>query len=289
MSQYLLINRLRVQAANALSSPLTFGFPAVTAFLGFSHALQRHVNRAEGSDSFCVSGVGIVCHQFEMLDHADGYSRTLQLTANPLNEKGERASFIEEGRCHMTVSLVLEVSGLSGGARQLTSIGQLIFAKMKLAGGDILSRPTVEFLADERKSLGRLMPGYALQERRQLMVEAMQGGDDALQALHRYLQVEHRSTVSSDGDVTWSAQRHSTGWLVPIATGFHAVSPVGPALQTRDTATPHRFAESTITLGEFVLPTRQKGLSELLWRYHHDGDLYVGTQSQKPQTASQEN
>ncbi len=290
MSQYLVIRRLQVRGANALSSSMTFGFPAVTAFLGFGHALQRHFNDGKRDANFQVTGVGIVSHQFEMLDHQDGFSRTLQLTANPLNEKGERASFIEEGRCHLTVSLVLEVQGLANGQRDLDRLREIIFAKMKLAGGDLMIPPCVEFVADDRKAVRSLMPGYVLMDRRSWMREAMETGDDALQALHRHLQVQHRSTQDEQGNVTWSTSRHRLGWIVPIASGFHAVSPLGQAAQSRDGSTPHRFAESVITLGEFVMATRIENMSSLIWRYQHQDDLYVCIQnSDSLITTSKEN
>lgn len=278
MSQYLLIRRLHVRGANAISSPLTYGFPAVSAFLGFGRALQRHFNGANSNGRLVVEGVGVVSHRFEMLDHQDGYNRTLQLTANPLNEKGERTSFIEEGRCHLTVSLVLKVQGLQRGDRDLESMQQIIFAKMKLAGGDLLVRPEMEFLGDDRKSIRRLMPGYALLERRDLMTEAMQNGDDALQALHRHLWIEHRSESDHDGQVSWSSKRHRPGWIVPIAVGFHAISPVNAAAQARDPATPHRFAESLVTLGEFILASRIESLEDMIWNYQVSGDVYACVQ-----------
>ncbi len=279
MSQYVVLSRLQVRGANALSSPLTFGFPAVTAFMGFGHALQRHFNGDDSHGGFRVNGVGIVSHQFEMLDHQVGYSRTLQLTANPLNEDGKRPSFVEEGRCHMTVSLVLEVQGIGGGPRDLERIRDIVFTRLKLAGGDLLVPPVVDWLADDRKSIRRLMPGYVLMDRHEWMTETMNDGDDALQALHRHLQIQHRSVTDDDGGITWTAQRHRLGWIVPIASGFHAISPVGVATQARDTTTPHRFAESIVTLGEFVLPTRIESLSDLIWRYQVDGDLYACVQN----------
>ncbi len=39
----LLLPRLSIQNANAISSPLTWGFPSPGAFTGFVHALQRRV------------------------------------------------------------------------------------------------------------------------------------------------------------------------------------------------------------------------------------------------------
>ena len=41
MKAYLLISRLRIHNANAMSSTLTIGVPAMTAWLGAVHALER--------------------------------------------------------------------------------------------------------------------------------------------------------------------------------------------------------------------------------------------------------
>ncbi|WP_228139785.1 type I-F CRISPR-associated protein Csy2, partial [Acinetobacter baumannii] len=41
--------------------------------------------------------------------------------------------------------------------------------------------------------------------------------------------------------------------------------------------TPHRFAESVLTLGEFVMPYRIEHIDQLLWQYHVDleNNLYL--------------
>ncbi len=284
MSQYLLLKRVRVQNANALSSPFTFGFPAVTAFLGFAHALQRQLNPTADPDELLITGVGIVSHALDLQDHQDNYSRTLRLTANPLDKDGNRPSFVEEGRCHLTVSLLLEVENLPNGRARdklVADLPQRLLARCKLAGGDILSVAQVQVLADNKAGLRALMPGYALLERRQLMVEAMQAGQDALDALHGLLQIQHRCTLNADEKTaTWHSSRAQAGWIVPIAVGFHALTAPTIAQQQRDEQTPHRFVESVITAGEFVMPYRLTGLADLIWRYQHapDADLYLCTQ-----------
>lgn len=285
MSQYLLLKRLRVQNANALSSPFTFGFPAVTAFMGFAHALQRHFNPDNDPDELLINGVGIVSHQFDMQDHQEGFNRTLKLTANPLDKDGNRPSFVEEGRCHFTVSLLLEVENLPVGEyeqKQLfKQIQQQVAGRMKLAGGDILDFKLLDKpLQDEPANRRHLMPGYALMERRTLMQEAMQNGQDALDALHGFLQIRHECEQDEDGHVSWSSRRAKSGWLVPIATGFHAISELTDnVLQARDSETPHRFAESLVTLGEFVMPHRLERLSDTIWRYRPSGDFYACVQT----------
>ena len=40
----ILIPHIKIQNANALSSPFTIGFPAMTAWLGAVHALERKIN-----------------------------------------------------------------------------------------------------------------------------------------------------------------------------------------------------------------------------------------------------
>jgi CRISPR-associated protein Csy2 len=59
----LVLPRLRVQNANAISSPLTHGFPAITAFTGLMWALERKA-RSRGLD-VRFQGVGVVCHSHQ--------------------------------------------------------------------------------------------------------------------------------------------------------------------------------------------------------------------------------
>ncbi len=279
MSQVLIIRKLQVQGANAISSPFTYGFPAVTAFLGFGHALQRHFNSSVEQPRLNVRGVGIISHKVQMLDESIGYNRLLKLTGNPLNEHGERSSFVEEGRCHMTVSLVLEVDGLTRGTIDTELMQDVILSRMKLAGGDILTKPDIQLIGQDKPFASLVMPGYALMERRSLIADSMKEGADALTAIHRYVAIQNRSQISTDGSVVWSRKREKAGWLVPIATGFHAISEIQHPKNTREPDTPHRFAESVVTLGEFVLASRIKRLSEILWRYQHSQDLYLCVQS----------
>ena len=114
------------------------------------------------------------------------------------------------------------------------------------------------------------MPGFAIIERRELMVEAMQQGDDVLDALLSYLTVNHSCEQNEDESVVWQSNRKASGWLVPIATGFQGVSPLGEAKNQRDPSTLHRFAESVVTLGEFIMVHKVKNLDDMLWQYQPD-------------------
>ena len=52
----LVLPRIRVQNANASSSPMTWGFPAITAFVGFMVALERRLGADAG---IRFQGVGV--------------------------------------------------------------------------------------------------------------------------------------------------------------------------------------------------------------------------------------
>ena len=158
---------------------------------------------------------------------------------------------------------------------------------MKFAGGDVLpskSQRRTEIIAvDEdddgevKKLLKKLMVGYVLIERRDLIIESQKTGKDALTALIDHLKVMHRASEDENGNVSWESKRQTSGWIVPIAIGFQGISAVGFAKNQRDTQTPHRFAESVVTLGEFIMPYRVNQLDDMLWQYRvvADKNLYL--------------
>lgn len=281
----LILPHLKIHNANALSSPFTIGFPAMTAWLGFVHALERKLSQAGLSD-LMLHSAAVVSHRCDVQTHkGEGdFVHSIIGTANPLDKDGSRSAFIEEARCHLDVSLVIEWSGNEEQVQQpeFTLQLQAVIATMKVAGGDVLSfgKPSVKSVItqeDTAQVLRQLMPGYVLIERRDLMIDAMQQGDDAIDALLGYLTVHHHCEQLEDQSVVWHSQRKTSGWIVPIATGFQGISPLGEAKNQRDPSVPHRFAESVVTLGEFVMAHKIKHLDDILWQYHPDleNDLYL--------------
>lgn len=273
----LILPRINIQNANALSSPFTIGFPAVPAWMGAVHALQRKLNQ-QGYTDAQFNGVGVVSHEFNLQTYQgeSDFVASIIGTGNPLDKEGNRPSFIEEARCHLTVSLIIDYEGIDIDDKNaaLELVKHILHGQLKMAGGDILSYGTPYFTNTEssqetQKILRRLMPGYVLLERRELMKNAMEQGQDALDAMLDYLSIHHN--CSQDGDkVEWSSTRKEKAWLVPIATGFQGISSLGNALNQRDETTPHRFAESIITLGEFKMLHRIEQISEILWQYQYD-------------------
>ena len=156
--------------------------------------------------------------------------------------------------------------------------------------------------------ISKLMPSFVLviakdqnkeagEKDKNLMITTMEQGKDAVDALLDNLAVYHRCTktpinIADDNTqvvidkepkfkIEWQKpSRNNSGWIVPIAIGYQGISPLGTAKNTRDSSTPHRFAESIITLGEFKMPYRFSSIDDMLWQYNHDAeaDLYCYSQ-----------
>ncbi|EEX68260.1 type I-F CRISPR-associated protein Csy2 [Mitsuokella multacida] len=299
---YLLLRQVKIHNANAFSSPLTIGFPAMTAWLGAMHALERKLRRNEALSSIRLKKLAVSCHDFNLQTYKGpgDYVNSVIITSNPLRKKGasfERPPFIEEARIHLTVSLLIEVDGLSSSNYSIFNEKTTkVLNGMKIAGGDILAFSPIDdpikststrgsriLLVDEdsekdvRRAIRSLMPGYVLIERRQLLKQRQEKleAQDTLQALLDLLALHYEHDDEHD---TWHLQpRQEQGWLVPIVTGFKGLTPLGHVANQRDASTLHRFAEPVLTLGEFKMPHHFQDIDQMMWQYQYDEnkDLYV--------------
>lgn len=184
----LLVPHLQVQNANTISSPMTWGFPSITAFVGLMGALERKLGPDNGLQ---FNGVGVVCHRFEAQTHR-GYTHSFHLTRNPVCKDGSTAGIVEEGRIHLDISLLFEVelprSLLDDAARQqLAQTVADILTTMRVAGGSVIAphtarprralQPQLRLVAEDpvlqakefAKLSRRLLPGFALVARDDLL------------------------------------------------------------------------------------------------------------------------
>jgi len=283
MKDILLIPNIKVHHANALSSPYTIGFPAMTGWLGFMHALERKLKGSE-FEAVKLTGIIISCLEFYLHTYKGrgDYVHSIVASSNPLDKAGKRPSFIEEARCDMEVTLAIECELGVLDYDKLTSFIDNTLHTMKIVSGDILSfKPSkhLEVDNDEPRGLTKyLMPGFCLVSRQSLMEEAMNEGMDAMDAMLEYLKVTTDIEVDENHRVSKSKpSRKESGWIVPIAVGYQGISELGLLKNTRDATTPHRFAESVVTLGEFKMPYHFENIDDMIWRYQaYQGDnLYL--------------
>ncbi len=303
----LVLPRIRVQNANAISSPLTWGFPAMSAFLGLMTALERRLGPDAG---IAFRAVGVVCHGFEAQVTTQGYTRAFHLTRNPVQDDGSTAAIVEEGRVHLEVTLVFGVllsADLLGETQRQALAEQVahMVAGMRLAGGSVMpplptaqrrpTRSTLELLAtredqeDERRLqfrrlARRCLPGFALVSRDDLLrarLAALKASNPEATALDAWLDLSrwnHRAVQTPDeqGELTttWVTDARA-GWTVPIPVGYAGLSELhapGMVAGARDMHTQFRFVESIWSIGQWLSPHRLQGLDDLLWYAQVEGD-----------------
>lgn len=304
MKSYLLICHMLVHNANAMSSTLTIGVPAVTAWMGAVHALERKIRQQEIWNHIRFPGAGISFHHCSLQVFKSSIDSVYLIrgTANPSEPKNEGKaqnnkissdmrklkplSFIEEPRIHLDISFLLEVEGLDGDNDEefLDCVRQLL-PSMKMAGGDILEIGKFRLCyadedhpREEKKILASLMPGFVLIERADLIRQMTEKGADSLQALLDYLKVTRTARRDDKGDITgWEYSRKGNGWLVPISVGFKGISKLGNVENQRDPSVLHQFVENAVTLGEFRMPYRFDHVDDILWHYEYDSknSLYL--------------
>ncbi|HAG74411.1 MAG TPA: type I-F CRISPR-associated protein Csy2 [Thauera sp.] len=295
----LILPRLRVQNANAISSPLTHGFPSMTAFLGLMWALARKLEPHDLPLAF--DSVGVICHDFDEQVTEGGYVKAFRLTRHPVGKDGGSAAIVEEGRMHMEITLIF---GISGGFVELDdrahdAIAQTVaheLAGMRIAGGSVLpssdwrSRPAVLRFGDDAEDVRRRfrhlrrhwLPGFALVCRDDLLHARLDQlreaapettALDALLDLSRFNWRPVGPDAESDGasattaKVEWKPEPRP-GWIVPIPVGFGALSelmPAGEVQSARDRNTPFRFVESVYSIGQWISPHRLDNAAQLLW------------------------
>jgi CRISPR-associated protein Csy2 len=292
---WVVLPHLRVQNANAVSSPLTHGFPAMSAFLGLMWALQRKLAR-DGLD-ITINAIGVVCHDHEEQVSDDFFVKTLRLTRNPVDKSGETAAIVERGRIHLDLSLVLAISSEKWNREpdardaDVEHIASCVNA-MRIAGGTIhppiqpgvgRSRPwRADFTGDAsdrelafRRARNRLLPGYTLVLRDDRLDERhaeIDPGRAASTRLDAWLSLSRINWRWQSDDQEekgrWTHDRAGRGWIVPIPVGYGSLTELfepGTVANTRDQTTPFRFVESVYSIGEWISPHRLRSPRDLLW------------------------
>lgn len=305
----LVLPHLRIQNANAISSPMTWGFPAMSAFLGWMTALERRLGRDAGIEFW---GLGVICHRCDVQTDGGRYQRRFSLTRNPLQSDGSTAAIVEEGRVHLDLTVVID-AGLSAHnideaerAALAARIGAAV-SQMRLAGGSILpqSRDTPaprqraqllrlpEEADAQRRAFRRLtrdwLPGFTLVERSDLLqsrlaeLRAQQPGSTALDAWLDLCRWNHHAVREEIADpdggthsVRWQTEKRP-GWIVPIPVGYAGLEPLhapGRVANARDRRVPLHFVESVYSIGQWLSPHRLHDAQQMFWRY----DRYDETQ-----------
>lgn len=300
VSHYLLLDRVEIENANAISSPLTYGFPAISGFLGAVHALNRKL--VEADIMLDLTGVMIACHdiyvqRFRPHPYTD---YTFKQTRNPIKKDGSTAAIVEEGKVHLMVSLVIEVSASRDVARELndnqSNIEQLcrkLAFQQRMAGGSVRAIEEVKLFSNSSKKdiKDSLLPAFVLMDAQNDLVEitrALQQTDPDATALDGLVEVatlHHEPVETSVNKNGWQTRSAKTGrgWLVPMPVGYQAIASQfepGELEHCRTNEYPSQYVEAIYSLGKWVFPNRLPAdFSHCFWRYSQNDNLYLFSQT----------
>ncbi len=316
MQTLIWIKRIRVENANCIHG-LTWGFPAMTNFLGFTHALSRDLN---AKFDFGLDGCGVIAHDTQVQAHRNNkFKYTFAQSRNPLvQNKKKKDEFVsapinQEGRMHMTVSLLLSSEQLTEELELSDSIAEdektlkqavvRFLQRGRIAGGSVPSVDDhqVEVVclgvgearqSEERRIRMGLLPGFALVDRSELLSERhseMQADNpeaDLLDAWLSFAELRYDYVEQSDDEKGRWQVVPKQGYLVPICRGFKAIGPLleaGTVASSRDPQTPFRLVESAYGVGQWLSPHRSQSLDKLIWCYQYQDEWYLVENSAQPQ------
>ncbi|WLG12983.1 type I-F CRISPR-associated protein Csy2 [Psychrobacter cibarius] len=307
---YLLFKKVMIDGANTISSPLTYGFPAITGFLGSFHAMSRKMADDESLSEVSLGGVLLACHDCQpQMYRPNSYNNyTFNQTRNPIKKDGKTASIIEEGKCRLVMSFVVEVLAdttltTEQQASAIQNTKQWI-QQQRMAGGSVrglaIFEP-VQFFdnSDISAVIPQLLPAFVLMDAQnefaQIINDVQKDDPDAtpLDALIEVCALHQIPETQKNGDTKWltTSRKSGHGWLVPMPVGYQGISELydsGVMQNVRNPEYPSQYVEAVYSLGKWVYPQRlnriggEHDIANAFWRYRYDADdsLYLVTQRQ---------
>lgn len=313
---YLLLKDIEVVRANALSGHLVYGFPSVTAFKGFAHAMARTIVQKE---PVSLRGVLIASHYCEVYGQEDStkhmrfsqfsFPATTMRHVSVL-KKGRLPPISEQAYVDMRVSLVIEVVAdkeLNEVQKDTLTKEAYNFTKYaRIAGGKIshsLKPQDIRFVEYEDLDdiAYEINNSYVLTDAEELMRQYLSENSEQ-NALDAVMQLTASRFVPTsiegeDGsltgiDMVYEPHEERYRGLVAISKGYQGIAPAlknknfkGSRAQKEEGIT--QYVETVYGLAKWELPhvLRVKGfLREAFWVYEHDkqNSLYTVSQSSMP-------
>lgn len=290
-----LIKNMHIEGANAIAG-FTYGFPAITQFLGFVHALSRKIEPQHG---ISFDGCAVMCHQHQVHAYrgSDWDDYGFALTRNPLAKDGKTAPIVEEGKMNLCVSLLIECKGFSGGNSDqeqfISDAIKTLALSQRCAGGRITHIETCQFKpmpndqSDCRKLLRPLLPGFILCDRSDYLQQHAENNDqnmimnwlDFSALRYRYEMLTESENPDVEQGQWQRVNKPQSGYLVPIMIGYKQISEVfaaGEVANVRDKTTPFAFTEAVYSVGEWIgSPSRIESINQILWRYQYSSPYYL--------------
>lgn len=247
---YLSIENIEVNNANAMNG-IMVGLPAVTAFMGAVHALQRKLSR--WGIKFDGAAIGIKEYEMREVSKGSDHYLNISLPSETTEAYGKKINARIFPQAYIDLKLHLIIKGdfdkLEHKKKFIEEVKKHLHT-MRIAGGNVGSFD-VKWLVEDCQ----LPYGFYLKDcTREMMAYK---GNTVLEKMINALE---------DG-------KH-----VVLANGFRGLTEPGHVEGQRDPNTPHVFAEQVYTCGSYVESKKITVIDEFLFRYQHDGCSYLCTQ-----------
>lgn len=311
---YLLFNRLTIENANTISGSLIYGTPAITAIKGAFHALSRKIMNDSISDqTIALRGVFMASHTLDILatrnEPYKPYHFMQQKAAIATYTdfkkfsapKSVPPSVIQQGYCSMTMSFIVEVTGIKElKADEKAGLEKMAYQRIhhqRIAGGNI--RPfknnhKVRFIEveDLDAQAYQLSNAHILIDASNVMSELIDQHPNmsATDILINACSTHHTPLINDSGETYWQSKRITTdyGYLVPMMVGYHGISDVfepGVMKNARNSDAGQvrcQYVDSIYSLGQWIHPHQLRlgqGFKSAFWYYDHQpiNNLYLIT------------
>ena len=281
--RYVMLPQMVIHNFNAESNQYVVGIPAMTAFTGYAHSLERAMQVAGWLVS--VEGIAVLLHDLRVHEGHPKCPSAMQGAKEFINPP-----IIEEIKGDMRVTLVLRLVWDKparawvkdrfddGHPDLLRDLSGWVF-RLPCCGGSCHDVGQIRLLHSQQQDDSGEYPlqtalqtvlrqdrAFVIQSRADLLQEAQSLGQDALDALFdamRVLRDEHGQ---------W--QRQQSGWIVPLAVGYQAIEMPQQRGGARDGAR-HVYAEPLTSIGELVYAAHwlwqaDFAFERVFWVHRHD-------------------
>lgn len=250
---YLSIEDIEITNANAHNG-IMIGLPAITAFMGAVHSMQRKLNKYDCR----FDGVAIGIKEYEMREVSKGrmHYLNISLPSETTEKYGKKidARIFPQAYIDLKVHLIIKVDcNISGKEKTFIDAVKNILHTMRIAGGNI-GKFKVRWMDNEDS----IPYGYYIKDCTREMME-YEGSNVLEKMIHALEDMEREYVV--------------------IANGFRALTEPNFIEGQRDPNTHHVFAEQVYTCGKYVLSKDIGSINEYFFKYKHDGVSYICTQN----------
>lgn len=324
---YLLLNKLDVRKANSLSGHFAYGFPSITAFKGFTHALTRALHQSDKPElnGLSLRGVMVACHDHEIYGIKDTYNNIrfsqFSFPASTMSQVGALVrdkrlpSITEQAYVDMVVSLVIEVVSEDSITPAIQEgLERFIFdftRKGRVAGGVVqynLSEEQVAYLEYEDLDdiAYMISDSYILTDAQELMRQYLEENPskNALDAILDLSSQKIKPTLDEDGIIKMQRQPIDDKYkgLAVMSVGYQGIAPAISSRYFKGSISQHQdgvktqYVEAVYSFVKWELPhvlRLNNFLRHSFWMYESENEetpsVYLISQPKLSQMYSNNN